>query len=155
MELFIIFVVLVVVFLLFYIYIVFVVLMWFLKLENKSICFLIVYLDDEVMFFVFIVFVFMWFEIGNYVKIFCLSSGVYFVRVFWFLYKYWYFFFDIGDVDGLGEIWKKELVKFGVVFGLWFISDVFVVEKFEFCDSMIMIWDVGKILDFFVFVFVF
>ncbi|KAK4650910.1 N-acetylglucosaminyl-phosphatidylinositol de-N-acetylase [Podospora pseudocomata] len=98
----------------------------FPKLENKSICLLIAHPDDEAMFFAPTVLALTRPETGNHVKILCLSSG---------------------DADGLGETRKKELAKSGVVLGLRSTSDVFVVEKPEFRDSMTTTWDAGKISD--------
>jgi len=63
-------------------------------------------------------------ELGNHVKILCLSSG---------------------DSDGLGETRKKELTKSGVSLGLRKEDDVFIVESPEFPDSMTTTWDKEKI----------
>ncbi|KAG9231232.1 putative deacetylase LmbE-like domain-containing protein [Amylocarpus encephaloides] len=96
----------------------------FPKLRNKRICLLIAHPDDEAMFFAPTVLALTEPELGNHVKILCLSSG---------------------DADGLGETRKKELVKSGMSLGLMKEDDVFVVESPEFPDSMTTEWHKEKI----------
>ncbi|KAJ5046824.1 uncharacterized protein L3040_004049 [Drepanopeziza brunnea f. sp. 'multigermtubi'] len=96
----------------------------FPKLRNKRICLLIAHPDDEAMFFAPTLLALTNPELGNHVKILCLSSG---------------------DADGLGETRKKELVKSGVSLGLRKEDDVFVVESPEFPDSITTAWDKQKI----------
>ncbi|PQE29362.1 N-acetylglucosaminyl-phosphatidylinositol de-N-acetylase protein [Rutstroemia sp. NJR-2017a WRK4] len=98
----------------------------FPQLRNKSICLLIAHPDDEAMFFAPTVLALTQPELGNHVKILCLSSG---------------------DADGLGEIRKKELVKSGMGLGLRKEEDVFVIESPDFPDSMKITWDKQKIAD--------
>ncbi|KAI5243941.1 LmbE-like protein [Aureobasidium subglaciale] len=59
-------------------------------------------------------------ELGNHVKILCLSSG---------------------DADGLGHIRKQELVKSGLLLGLRNADDVLVLDDERFPDSMTKTWD--------------
>ncbi|KAL2075138.1 hypothetical protein VTL71DRAFT_80 [Oculimacula yallundae] len=92
----------------------------FPKLRNKRICLLIAHPDDEAMFFAPTLLALTNPELGNHVKILCLSSG---------------------DADGLGETRKKELVKSGMALGLRKEDDVFIVESPEFPDSMTTVWD--------------
>lgn len=80
----------------------------FPTLRNKRICLLIAHPDDEAMFFAPTVLALTRPELGNHVKILCLSSG---------------------DAAGLGETRKKELVKSGLVLGLRKGEDVFVVDN--------------------------
>ncbi|CZT10783.1 related to GPI12-N-acetylglucosaminyl phosphatidylinositol deacetylase [Rhynchosporium agropyri] len=96
----------------------------FPKLLNKRICLLIAHPDDEAMFFAPTVLALTNPQLGNHVKILCLSSG---------------------DADGLGETRKKELVKSGMALGLRKEDDVFVVESPEFPDSMTILWDKQKV----------
>ncbi|KAF3053883.1 N-acetylglucosaminyl-phosphatidylinositol de-N-acetylase [Didymella keratinophila] len=58
-------------------------------------------------------------ELGNHVKILCLSSG---------------------DADGLGETRKKELVKSGLQLGIGNKDDIHVIEDKNFPDSMTVTW---------------
>ncbi|RFU31769.1 hypothetical protein B7463_g4566, partial [Scytalidium lignicola] len=96
----------------------------FPTLKNKKICLLIAHPDDEAMFFAPTLLALTAPELGNHVKILCLSSG---------------------NADGLGETRKKELVKSGIKLGLRKEEDVFVVESPEFQDSMTVTWDKQKI----------
>ncbi|RDW88665.1 LmbE-like protein [Coleophoma cylindrospora] len=93
----------------------------FPKLRNKKICLLIAHPDDEAMFFSPTLVALTNPDLGNHVKILCLSS------------------------DGLGETRKKELVKSGMLLGLRQEDDVFVVESPDFEDSMTKTWDAQKI----------
>ncbi|KAK2744374.1 N-acetylglucosaminyl-phosphatidylinositol de-N-acetylase [Myotisia sp. PD_48] len=89
-------------------------------LNNKRICLLIAHPDDEAMFFAPTLLALTKPELGNHVKILCLSSG---------------------DADGLGHIRKKELQKSGLRLGLRDESDVFVVDDpSRFPDSMKATW---------------
>ncbi|KAL1387780.1 putative deacetylase LmbE-like domain-containing protein [Phyllosticta capitalensis] len=90
------------------------------NLRNKKICLLIAHPDDEAMFFAPTVQALAKPELGNHIKILCLSSG---------------------DADGLGETRKKELVKSGMVLGLRSEEDVLVIEDTNFPDSMTVTWD--------------
>ncbi|KAG9240346.1 putative deacetylase LmbE-like domain-containing protein [Calycina marina] len=98
----------------------------FPKLRNKRICLLIAHPDDEAMFFAPTVLALTEPELGNHVKILCLSSG---------------------DAGGLGETRKRELVKSGMALGLRQEDDVFVVDNPDFPDSMTATWDKTKIAD--------
>ncbi|KAK8241676.1 putative deacetylase LmbE-like domain-containing protein [Phyllosticta capitalensis] len=90
------------------------------NLRNKKICLLIAHPDDEAIFFAPTVQALAKPELGNHIKILCLSSG---------------------DADGLGETRKKELVKSGMVLGLRSEEDVLVIEDTNFPDSMTVTWD--------------
>lgn len=91
-----------------YLYTVGVVSARFPTLRNKRVCLLIAHPDDEAMFFAPAVLALARPELGNHVKILCLSSG---------------------DAEGLGETRKAELVKSGLVLGLRKEGDVFVVDN--------------------------
>lgn len=91
-----------------YLYTVGVVATRFPTLRNKRICLLIAHPDDEAMFFAPTVLALTRPELGNHVKILCLSSG---------------------DAEGLGETRKQELVESGLVLGLRKAEDVFVVDN--------------------------
>lgn len=79
----------------------------FPTLRNRRVCLLIAHPDDEAMFFAPTVLALTRPELGNHVKILCLSSG---------------------DAAGLGETRKRELVESGVRLGLRRGEDVYVVE---------------------------
>ncbi|KAK2804246.1 N-acetylglucosaminyl-phosphatidylinositol de-N-acetylase [Onygenales sp. PD_10] len=93
--------------------------------RNKRICLLIAHPDDEAMFFAPTLLAMTRPELGNHLKILCLSSG---------------------DADGLGEIRKKELVASGLRLGLRNESDVFVIDDpTRFPDSMTTTWSASSI----------
>ncbi|KAI9678658.1 MAG: N-acetylglucosaminyl-phosphatidylinositol de-N-acetylase [Caeruleum heppii] len=96
----------------------------FPTLRNKRICLLIAHPDDEAMFFGPTLVALTARELGNHVKILCLSSG---------------------DADGLGETRKKELVRSALMLGLRNEDDVFVVEDPAFPDSLTTPWPTPKI----------
>ncbi|CRG90657.1 N-acetylglucosaminylphosphatidylinositoldeacetylase [Talaromyces islandicus] len=97
----------------------------FPTLYNKRICLLIAHPDDEAMFFSPSVLALTRPELGNHVKILCLSTG---------------------DADGLGEIRKKEIQKSAVHLGLRNESDVFVIDdRSRFPDSMSAEWSVRDV----------
>ncbi|KAJ5279513.1 hypothetical protein N7478_004885 [Penicillium angulare] len=92
----------------------------FPRLQNKKIVLLIAHPDDEAMFFAPSVLGLTKPELGNHLKILCLSTG---------------------DADGLGETRKKELQKSALQLGLRDESDVFVVDDpSRFPDSMTKDW---------------
>jgi N-acetylglucosaminylphosphatidylinositol deacetylase len=77
--------------------------------------------DDEAMFFAPTVLALTKPELGNHLKILCLSTG---------------------DADGLGETRKKELQKSALELGLRDPSDVFIVHDLNrFPDGMDQSWD--------------
>ncbi|THC96796.1 hypothetical protein EYZ11_003721 [Aspergillus tanneri] len=97
----------------------------FPRLYNQRICLLIAHPDDEAMFFAPTVLALTKPELGNHLKILCLSSG---------------------DADGLGHIRKKELQKSAMQLGLRNESDVFVVDDpSRFPDSMATTWSANEI----------
>ncbi|KAJ5690166.1 N-acetylglucosaminyl-phosphatidylinositol de-N-acetylase [Penicillium macrosclerotiorum] len=92
----------------------------FPRLFNKRICLLIAHPDDEAMFFSPTVLALTKPELGNHLKILCLSTG---------------------DADGLGETRKKELQKSAILLGVRSESDVFIVDDpTRFPDSMTATW---------------
>ncbi|KAL5397293.1 hypothetical protein PMIN03_006271 [Paraphaeosphaeria minitans] len=91
----------------------------FPTLQGKRILLLIAHPDDEAMFFAPTLLALTRPELGNHVKILCLSSG---------------------DADGLGEARKKELVKSGLQLGLRSADDILVIEDSNFPDSMTVAW---------------
>lgn len=116
-------------------------------LRGRRICLLIAHPDDEAMFFAPAVLALTRPELGNHVKILCLSSG---------------------DAEGLGDVRRRELVESGLVLGLRKREDVFVVDnptyvlaplsflsvelanlpprsRSDFPDSMTTTWDAEKI----------
>ncbi|MCJ1352906.1 MAG: N-acetylglucosaminyl-phosphatidylinositol de-N-acetylase [Icmadophila ericetorum] len=95
------------------------------RIYGKSICLLIAHPDDEAMFFSPTLLALTEKDLGNHVKILCLSSG---------------------DADGLGETRKRELLKSASILGLRNQDDVLVIEDKAFPDSMHATWDVGKIV---------
>ncbi|KAG9252623.1 N-acetylglucosaminyl-phosphatidylinositol de-N-acetylase [Emericellopsis atlantica] len=99
----------------------------FPTIRGKRICLLIAHPDDEAMFFAPTVLALTRPELGNHVRILCLSTG---------------------DADGLGETRKRELVKSGLLLGLKGEDDVYVVDNpTDFPDSMTTTWDEAKIVD--------
>ncbi|EGD96603.1 N-acetylglucosaminyl-phosphatidylinositol deacetylase [Trichophyton tonsurans CBS 112818] len=92
----------------------------FPTLTNKRICLLIAHPDDEAMFFAPTLLALTKPELGNHVKILCLSSG---------------------DAAGLGHIRKQELQKSALRLGLRNEPDVFIVDDpSRFPDSMTATW---------------
>ncbi|OXV08594.1 hypothetical protein Egran_03642 [Elaphomyces granulatus] len=89
------------------------------QLRNKRICLLIAHPDDEAMFFAPTLLALTKPELGNHVKILCLSSG---------------------DADGLGHVREDELRKSAIRLGLGEETDVFVVDDPRFPDSMTATW---------------
>jgi N-acetylglucosaminylphosphatidylinositol deacetylase len=97
----------------------------FPRLENKRICLLIAHPDDEAMFFAPTVLALTKPELGNHVKILCLSTG---------------------DADGLGSTRKRELQKSATQLGLRSDADVFIVDDAaRFPDGMDKDWNEGQI----------
>ncbi|KAJ5587412.1 N-acetylglucosaminyl phosphatidylinositol deacetylase [Penicillium hispanicum] len=97
----------------------------FPRLHNKRICLLIAHPDDEAMFFAPTVLALTKPELGNHLKILCLSTG---------------------DADGLGETRKKELQKSALQLGLRSEADVFIVDDpARFPDSMTTHWPDDKV----------
>ncbi|KAK8220072.1 N-acetylglucosaminyl-phosphatidylinositol de-N-acetylase [Zalaria obscura] len=94
------------------------------QLRGKRICLLIAHPDDEAMFFAPTVLSLTRPDLGNHVKILCLSSG---------------------NADGLGETRKKELVKSGLLLGLRSEDDVLVLDDPNFPDSMTVTWDAKRL----------
>lgn len=97
----------------------------FPALRGRRICLLIAHPDDEAMFFAPTVLALTRPEMGNHVKILCLSTG---------------------DADGLGETRRRELKKSGRMLGLKDEEDVFIIDDPEhFPDSMTKTWDEDSI----------
>ncbi|KAF3483441.1 N-acetylglucosaminyl phosphatidylinositol de-N-acetylase [Arthroderma uncinatum] len=97
----------------------------FPTLYNKRICLLIAHPDDEAMFFAPTLVALTKPELGNHVKILCLSSG---------------------DAAGLGHVRKQELQKSALRLGLRNESDVFIVDDpSTFPDSMSATWPEASI----------
>lgn len=94
--------------------------------RGKRIVLLIAHPDDEAMFFSPTVLSLTRPDLGNHVKILCLSTG---------------------NADGLGSIRRQELVKSCLLLGLRNESDVFVLDDERFLDSMTKTWDEDAILD--------
>ncbi|KAL2860695.1 PIG-L family deacetylase [Aspergillus lucknowensis] len=100
----------------------------FPRIYNKRICLLIAHPDDEAMFFAPTLLALTKPELGNHVKILCLSSG---------------------DADGLGHIRKGELTKSALRLGIRAESDVLVLDEDRFRDSITTEWsksDVASLL---------
>ncbi|KAL4930828.1 PIG-L family deacetylase [Aspergillus undulatus] len=100
----------------------------FPTLSNKRICLLIAHPDDEAMFFAPTLLALTKPELGNHIKILCLSSG---------------------DADGLGHIRREELKKSAKRLGIRGDNDVLVLDDPRFQDSMSIEWtksDVASLL---------
>ncbi|KAL2830021.1 N-acetylglucosaminyl-phosphatidylinositol deacetylase [Aspergillus cavernicola] len=100
----------------------------FPQLYNKRICLLIAHPDDEAMFFAPTLLALTKPDLGNHVKILCLSSG---------------------DADGLGPIRREELKKSARHLGLRSDTDVLVLDDPRFKDSITTEWsktDVASLL---------
>lgn len=93
--------------------------------RNKRICLLIAHPDDEAMFFAPTLTALNAPELGNHVKILCLSSG---------------------DADGLGETRKDEIAASAKMLGLRNANDILVLEDEAFPDSMSTSWPTAKIV---------
>ncbi|KAF2452635.1 phosphatidylinositol glycan class L [Lineolata rhizophorae] len=89
------------------------------NLHNKRILLLIAHPDDEAMFFAPTLLSLTRAELGNHVKILCLSTG---------------------DADGLGSVRKHELVKSGLALGIRSENDILVLDDPNFPDSMDVTW---------------
>ena len=99
----------------------------FPRLQDKRICLLIAHPDDEAMFFAPTVLALTRPELGNHLKILCLSTG---------------------DADGLGETRKKELTKSALKLGLRREEDVLVInDPSRFPDSMTKQWPEADVTD--------
>ncbi|MCJ1250838.1 N-acetylglucosaminyl-phosphatidylinositol de-N-acetylase [Trapelia coarctata] len=96
----------------------------FPRLVSKRICLLIAHPDDEAMFFAPTILVLTNPELGNHVKILCLSSG---------------------NADGLGETRKQELIASALLLGLRSPADVFMIDDAAFPDSMTTTWSAAGI----------
>jgi len=92
----------------------------FPTLKGKRILLLIAHPDDEAMFFAPALLSLTRPELGNHIKILCLSSG---------------------NADGLGETRKRELVKSAMILGLRSEDDTLVIEDANFPDSMTTPWN--------------
>jgi len=118
----------------------------FPRLVSKRICLLIAHPDDEAMFFAPTVLALTNPDLGNHVKILCLSSGESsssgnerFQRVSrdrGLIGFCW----NVGNADGLGETRKRELVESAMLLGLRSPADVFIIDDPEFPDSMTTTW---------------
>ncbi|KAL4940889.1 hypothetical protein BDV06DRAFT_195621 [Aspergillus oleicola] len=96
--------------------------------HNKRICLLIAHPDDEAMFFAPTLLALTRPELGNHVKILCLSSG---------------------DADGLGHIRRNELAKSAKRLGVRSETDVLVLDDPRFQDGMGIEWarsDISSLL---------
>ncbi|KAF2762646.1 LmbE-like protein [Pseudovirgaria hyperparasitica] len=91
----------------------------FPPVQGKRIVLLIAHPDDEAMFFAPTVQELTRPELGNHLKILCLSTG---------------------NADGLGETRKKELAKSGLLLGLRGADDILCIDDPNFPDSMTTTW---------------
>ncbi|KAL4887409.1 putative deacetylase LmbE-like domain-containing protein [Aspergillus karnatakaensis] len=98
----------------------------FPTLRNKRICLLIAHPDDEAMFFAPTLLALTKPELGNHVKILCLSTG---------------------DADGLGPTRRIELQKSAKHLGLRSENDVLVLDETRFRDGMDITWAKEDITD--------
>ncbi|KAF2156626.1 phosphatidylinositol glycan class L [Myriangium duriaei CBS 260.36] len=98
----------------------------FPTLHGKRIVLLIAHPDDEAMFFSPTVQALTRPDLGNHLKILCLSTG---------------------NADGLGSIRRAELVKSGLLLGLRTEQDVLVLDDPRFPDSMTASWDTGAVAE--------
>lgn len=114
----------------------------FPTLTNKRICLLIAHPDDEAMFFAPTLLALTKPELGNHVKILCLSSGMWSLLMAVDSASGWFLIYQItGDAAGLGHIRKQELQKSALRLGLRNEPDVFIVDDpSRFPDSMTATW---------------
>ena len=99
----------------------------FPQLRNKRICLLIAHPDDEAMFFSPTLLALTEPELGNHVKILCLSTG---------------------DNDGLGAVRQKELIASAELLGLRAPKeDVFIIDSPKFPDSMTTQWPAEEVAE--------
>ncbi|KAL4988532.1 putative deacetylase LmbE-like domain-containing protein [Aspergillus falconensis] len=96
----------------------------FPQLYNKRICLLIAHPDDEAMFFAPTLLALTKPELGNHIKILCLSSG---------------------DADGLGHIRRDELKESAKRLGIRGDNDVLVLDDPRFQDGMGNSWSKNEI----------
>ncbi|KAL8829396.1 MAG: hypothetical protein Q9191_002038 [Dirinaria sp. TL-2023a] len=97
----------------------------FQHIRNKRICLLIAHPDDEAMFFSPTLLALTAPELGNHVKILCLSTG---------------------NADGLGDTRQRELLDSASLLGLQNPpSDVFIINSPDFPDSMTKSWSASSI----------
>ncbi|KAL4973147.1 putative deacetylase LmbE-like domain-containing protein [Aspergillus desertorum] len=96
----------------------------FPQLYNKRICLLIAHPDDEAMFFAPTLLALTKPELGNHIKILCLSSG---------------------DADGLGHIRRDELKKSARLLGIRGDNDVLILDDPRFQDGMGNSWAKNEI----------
>ncbi|KAI4214142.1 MAG: hypothetical protein LQ351_003227 [Letrouitia transgressa] len=95
-------------------------------IREKRICLLIAHPDDEAMFFSPTLLALTTPDLGNHVKILCLSNG---------------------NADGLGKVREGELIASVKMLGLRSEDDVLLLDKPDFVDSMTTKWDKLKVAD--------
>ncbi|KAL8691129.1 MAG: hypothetical protein Q9218_003581 [Villophora microphyllina] len=93
---------------------------------NKKICLLIAHPDDEAMFFSPTLLALTAPELGNHLKILCLSNG---------------------NADGHGQVREKELMASAELLGLRSREDVLVLDSPNFVDGMDTKWDKEKVAE--------
>ncbi|PNS19347.1 hypothetical protein CAC42_2524 [Sphaceloma murrayae] len=96
----------------------------FPTLHSKRIVLLIAHPDDEAMFFSPSVLSLTSPDLGNHLKILCLSTG---------------------NAEGLGTIRRHELVKSALLLGVRSADDVLVLDDERFPDSMTRMWEEGEV----------
>ncbi|KAI4163426.1 MAG: hypothetical protein LQ342_002933 [Letrouitia transgressa] len=94
--------------------------------RKKRICLLIAHPDDEAMFFSPTLLALTAPDLGNHVKILCLSNG---------------------NADGLGKVREKELITSVKMLGLGSENDALLLDTSDFVDSMTSKWDKLKVAD--------
>ena len=111
-------------------------------LRDKAIVLLIAHPDDEAMFFAPTVLGLTRKELGNHLKILCLSSGISpdprNPRIFSLT-------FSPGNAENIGLTRKREIVSSARILGLRSDDDVLVYEDSAFPDSMVEHWDPARI----------
>lgn len=114
----------------------------FPTLREKAIVLLIAHPDDEAMFFAPAVLALARPELGNHLKILCLSAGKCLRLPSHPLASHSY---DTGNADGLGPIRKQEIVSSALLLGLRSSDDVLVYDDPLFPDSMAKTWSASSV----------
>ncbi|KAL9037801.1 MAG: hypothetical protein Q9214_005542 [Letrouitia sp. 1 TL-2023] len=94
--------------------------------RKKRICLFIAHPDDEAMFFSPTLLALTAPDLGNHVKVLCLSNG---------------------NADGLGKVRERELIASVKLLGLRSEDDVLLLDTPDFVDSMTTKWDRLKVAD--------
>ena len=109
----------------------------FSQIRGKRICLLIAHPDDEAMFFSPTLLALTSEELGNHVKILCLSTGIPTCSIH---LPHSGTYSLVGNADKIGGTRKEELIVSASMLGIRSPSDVFVLDSPQFPDSMTSAW---------------